>query len=144
MRPQPLLGVVASVCTQLPTTSIFCRTNHSQQCWDLLRQFARRLDPFLDSWCNKRFSVRALTKFTSLCFRWSEASLWRWIKRWPNGHLTHAWWCGTATSGMIISRDPSLIIFFFPPCPLHFCLYHILRPNKRAMVVVKLLFSLIS
>ena len=35
-----LLGVVASVCTQLPTPSNICRNNNFQQCWELLRSFA--------------------------------------------------------------------------------------------------------
>ena len=38
-----LLGVVASFCTQLPTRTQQLPTLLAQQCWGLLRQFARSL-----------------------------------------------------------------------------------------------------
>ena len=38
-----LLGVVASVCTPLPTRTQQLPTLLAQQCWDLLRPFARSL-----------------------------------------------------------------------------------------------------
>ena len=38
-----LLGVVASVCTPLPTRTKHIRTVLAQQCWKLLRSFARSL-----------------------------------------------------------------------------------------------------
>ena len=38
-----LLGVVASVCTPLPTRTQQLSTLLSQQCWELLRPFARSL-----------------------------------------------------------------------------------------------------
>ena len=34
------VGVVVSICTQLPTQSNICRINNSQQCWELLCAFA--------------------------------------------------------------------------------------------------------
>ena len=38
-----LLGVVASICTPLPTRTKEVRTLLAQQCWELLRPFARSL-----------------------------------------------------------------------------------------------------
>ena len=40
-----LLGVVASVCTPLPTRTQQLPTLLAQQCWELLRPFARSLKP---------------------------------------------------------------------------------------------------
>ena len=40
-----LLGVVASVCTPLPTRTQQLSTLLAQQCWELLRPFARSLIP---------------------------------------------------------------------------------------------------
>ena len=40
-----LLGVVASVCTPLPTRTQQLPTLFAQQCWELLRTFARSLSP---------------------------------------------------------------------------------------------------
>ena len=42
-----LLGVVASVCTPLPTRTQQLPTLLAQQCWDLLRPFARSLRTLL-------------------------------------------------------------------------------------------------
>ena len=42
-----LLGIDASVCTPLPTRSQQLPTLLRQQCWELLRPFARSLRPFL-------------------------------------------------------------------------------------------------
>ena len=42
MQTSLYLGVVAYICTALPTPSNVCRTNNTHQCWELLRLFARR------------------------------------------------------------------------------------------------------
>ena len=45
LQVQTLLGVVASVCTPLPTRTQQLPTLLAQQCWELLRPFARSLKP---------------------------------------------------------------------------------------------------
>ena len=47
-----LLGVVASVCTPLPTRKQQLPTLLDQQCWELLRPFARSLRPLI-AFCTK-------------------------------------------------------------------------------------------
>ena len=43
LQVPPFLGVVASVCTPLPTRTQQLPTLFAQQCWELLRPFARSL-----------------------------------------------------------------------------------------------------
>ena len=61
-----LLGVVASVCRQLPT-----RTQQLpivQRCWELLRPFARSLRPRIFYLCNRRTVQNLLvTYFGAVC-----------------------------------------------------------------------------
>ena len=45
-----LLGVAASVCTLLPTRRQQLPTLLAQQCWELLRPFARSLRPLSSKW----------------------------------------------------------------------------------------------
>ena len=47
-----LLGVVASVCTPLPTRTQQLPTLLDQPCWELLRSFARSLSPLI-AFCTK-------------------------------------------------------------------------------------------
>ena len=65
-RSQQLLGVVASVCRQLPT-----RTQQLpivQRCWELLRPFARSLSPRIFYLCNRRTVQNLLvTYFGAVC-----------------------------------------------------------------------------
>ena len=46
-----LLGVVASVCTLLPTCTQQLSTLLAQECWDLLRPFARSLRSDTSNFC---------------------------------------------------------------------------------------------
>ena len=49
-----LLGVVASVCRQLPTRTQQLPILLAQRCWELLRPFARSLSPQIFYLCNRR------------------------------------------------------------------------------------------
>ena len=49
-----LLGVVASVCRQLPTRTQQLPILLAQRCWELLRPFARSLRPRIFYLCNRR------------------------------------------------------------------------------------------
>ena len=54
-----LLGVVASVCSPLPTRTQQLPTLLAQQCWELLRPFARslRVDSFTTNACSCRICL---------------------------------------------------------------------------------------
>ena len=66
-----LLGVVASVCTPLPTRTQQLPTLLAQQCWELLRPFARslRLELFASP-TSQHFSVHlTLIKLVNYCVK---------------------------------------------------------------------------
>ena len=54
LQVSTLLGVVASVCTPLPTCTQQLPTLLAQQCWELLRPFARSPMIFYLSGCSRR------------------------------------------------------------------------------------------
>ena len=67
LQVRTLLGVVASVCTPLPTRTQQPPTLLAQQCWELSRPFARSLN----CWNSERLSfVRK--------FRWKLSVKWYW------------------------------------------------------------------
>ena len=61
-----LLGVVVSVCTPLPTRSQQLPTLLRQQCWELLRPFARSPSDAFQCWFFPFYILRTLSDFSSV------------------------------------------------------------------------------